>query len=395
MSHSRFLNRRVLLHSLAIMALAVACMAQDAAVATPVVLPHRSWWGAILDNAVGLTIVFVLISALLGALIKSRQRDRVLKSFDEFTATVVLGDNSRHEGIIRVYPNGVELRYLEPHTGPEGHEKISFIVYEGEYPKVSAIVRRVDHLTPEMVKQREKALRHFINPSFVRRTARFLDIQFSILRDAMAQSFSILVGAAGKATKAGTRAGTILQTQDKQISQLGGTVIGVADRTNDPIFESMFGHGCVIEVPEAGGKWREIPGYFRDYTVQWITLLRASWPLLVETKMSANQGSAQLKDYRVTLRRSGGKLFVENNHRRNIELVSPKGQAPTPPPNIPILPGDCLEIPDFAPIDQELLVRLIVMEPADIIVPRATTVLRHRGGKLEVNSAEEFCQREE
>lgn len=341
--------------------------------------PLAAMGGWLLSNALALTILFVLLSAVISAIIRYRRRDRVLKDFDGYHAVVVLADGRRIWGNLQVYPNGLEIHYDTPVADPSGHVERSFVLHQGELAAVRAILRPRDMLSPAMVRRRRRDIIRYVRPSLGRRILRFLAIQISILRDALVQTFSLVVGHARTVTRPASKVGEVLQTQDRHINEIGRTVISSVNLAYDPILESFFGQGCVVDVPEEG-RWREIPGTLKEYSPDWLELLRASWPERHEIRLPAATNSANVVGREVTLGRNGTILTVRNGGKRNVEVLTVQADGvPCPLDGAAreLLPGQIGEYP--LPAEEgELHVTLLCLQPGDLIVPRSTVFVRHR-----------------
>lgn len=335
--------------------------------------------GWLWSNALALTILFVLLSAIISAVIRYRRRDRALKDFDGYHAVVVLADGRRIWGTLQVYPNGLEVHYEEPVRDPSGHVERSFVLHQGELAAVRAILRPKDKLTPAMARRRRRDIIRYIRPSLGRRVMRFLAIQFSILRDALVQTFSLVVGHARTMARPASRVGEVLQSQDRHINEIGRTVISSVNLAYDPILESFFGQGCVVDVPEEG-RWREIPGTLKEYSPDWIELLRASWPERHDITLAAGRQSGSPTGRNITITREGAEIVLHNGEERNVELAAlvADGQ-PCSTDVLPreLLPG-CEERHPIAPEACEIRLTLLFMQAGDLIVPRSTVYVRHR-----------------
>lgn len=343
--------------------------------------PSPSIWAQLLDNAVGLTILFLLLSAIIGALVKNRRRDRVLKEFDDFRVTVVLQDGRRIWGVARIFPNGMEVTYEEWNADPSGHVETSFFIHASEFAAVRAILRPVEKMTPRMMKLRKRELRRYISPSIQRRVWRFTVIQFSVLRDAFMQAFALLIGQAKNLARPGSSVGSILQTQDKHLTTIGQTVISSVNLTNDPMLESLFGRACVLETKE-GTEWRELPGFLKEYSGDWLLLLRSGWPLELKLTLADDQAEVVSPEGQFGLRREGEKLIAWNEATRNIELVALEREGTRIELNgREVRPGETMALESLPSKAGDLVLELRYIEPGDLVLPRSTTVVRHRGAR--------------
>jgi hypothetical protein len=384
------MNRQIGRIAPAVFALAAAAsIACAQAPETTTVTTERTLWGALMDNAVGLTILFIMLSAIIGALIKNRRRDRVLKDFSDYRVTVVLDDGRRIWGDAKVFPNGIEIVYENPVRDGSGHDETSFFIHAAEFPAVCAILRPVEALTPEMTRRRKRELRKYISPTVFRRTWRFLMIQFSVLRDAFVQAFSLLIGQAKTIARPGRGFGTVLQTQDKQITTIGQTVIGAVNLANDPVLESLFGQACVTEIKEGDG-WRELPGFLKEYSADWLLLLRAGWPVKLTMELAPDASETQAGNRKIFLRREGSVYTIDNREVRNVELLSIAGGAVSHDlDGREVLKGNAMKLEGLQ-LEQGAPVVLTInyIEPGDLIVARSKCLVRHRGTKEDLSLLE-------
>lgn len=337
-------------------------------------------WGAILGNALVLTVIFVILTAIIGALIRYRRKDRVLKDFDRYAVVVVLADGRRIWGRLQVYPNGLEIHYKEPVKDPSGHTERSFVLHQGEMAAIRAIIRPKEMLTPSMLRRRRREIVRYVRPSIGRRLSRFLILQFSILRDALVQTFTLIIGHARSISTPTSRVGTVLQSQDRHINEIGRTVITSVNLAYDPVLESFFGQGCVVEVPEGSG-WREIPCVLKEYSPEWIGTLRAGWPMKLEVRLEADQKEAKVEGREIKLMRGEDGLILENGDVANVELMSLQAGSDGEVIDLggrEVLPGERLLLDMVGSPDGDLLMKLLFVQPGDLIVPRSSSVVRHR-----------------
>ncbi len=339
----------------------------------------------LLENAVGLTILFIFVVAIVGAILNARRRDRVLKDFNEYHVTAVLQDDRRVWGQLVAFPNGIEMRYRQPYRNAAGNIHNSFVLYQSEYPAVRAILRLESDLTPENRQRRLDELLRYANPSLPRRLLRWMLKQFAALRDAFVQSLAVLIGQAKKVAPTRTTAGMILTTQDQRLTSLGSTLLGSVHLLNDPILERKIGRWCVAEVKDGEG-WREIPGILKEYSADWLEMLEASWPRRLEIHLQAGETEREVPESHFRIRREPGRLSIDNDPPEGLEILecAVEGMArPLTQRHIP--PGETVYVDLGDKSEGNLSVHLIVMEPADVILPRSVTVLRHAGRREQIS----------
>ena len=119
-----------------------------------------------------ITIVFIVLSGLVGAFVRRRSRDKCLRDFEHDPVTLEQTDGKLIWGKLSVENTGLELIYPQKHKDPEGHDEASYIMYKTEYPKIQAILRFPDELDEAGGKTRQKELKKTYHPNFLRRLKR-------------------------------------------------------------------------------------------------------------------------------------------------------------------------------------------------------------------------------
>jgi len=340
---------------------------------------------AFADNVLLLSVVFIFLAAIVGAIISARRRDRVLKSFDRFPATVVMVDGDRVWGRLQVHPNGLVLKFREAFRNASGHVVTSFIFYQSEYASIRAVLRRPEQLGATDARRRERARQRLFRPSVWQRSRRWLANQVSTLRDAILQAFALVVGQAKRAAGAsGSLAGSLLNTQESRINQISGTVLGAVQLANDPILEARLGFQCIVELKEGEG-WREIPGVLVDYTRDWLELWDAEWPTTRLLAVPAGGAEARCPHTGAVARRRQGRLEVRNEGSAAIDLSRlVLGGQSRRLGGRPLRPGEAWTTD--APADAEAAeLELLEVALADVILPRAQAFVRHGAPRRELS----------
>ncbi len=67
-----------------------------------------------------ITLGIIFISAIFGAIIKRRQRDRCLRLLDDFHVTLEMTTGRVIWGDLKVFPQGLELVYDAPYATQQG-----------------------------------------------------------------------------------------------------------------------------------------------------------------------------------------------------------------------------------------------------------------------------------
>ncbi|NQT32322.1 MAG: hypothetical protein HQ594_01450 [Candidatus Omnitrophica bacterium] len=226
-----------------------------------------------MPDTFALTILFIVICTIGGAFIKGRSKDRCLKDFSGFAATLIKNNGKIIWGKLCVENSGLEMLYKKLYLDEkDDHMESSYILYKNEYPQIRAIVRYLDDLTEESAKKHEKILQKTAHPSWssklVRRTRNF----FGTVRDSLLEVVNLFIGR----MKTMTPAGKMLQGQDKYVNQLQQQATTAMQSAYEPILERYIGKKVVLAITIDDVK-TEYPGILKDYTTEFIEIMDTSF----------------------------------------------------------------------------------------------------------------------
>lgn len=221
-------------------------------------------------DATLLTILLILVSATVLALVQARRRDKCLQDFAEYYVTLAEKDGDLTWGHLDLYTTGMEVRYLEPVEARRGHLERSYIFYKDQYDAMDALYRYPEGLPEEQQRQRRKVIERTANPGVGQRMGRRVRNWFSMVRDALVQAVAVVIGTA-KAQKPGS---AVLGTQEQNLKALSGEIIGYAGNAYDPLLEQHLFKQVVVEVTR-DGKTRSYCGWLKDYTTQFVEVVDA------------------------------------------------------------------------------------------------------------------------
>ena len=222
----------------------------------------------ITDNTFAITIVFIVLSTLVAALIRRCKKDKCLKAFRGFIITLEDISGKRIWGRLNIEATGMELTYTQAHDDGDGHIESSYMLYKYEYGNISALIRYHDYLSEENLKRRNAELERAYHPGLLGRTRRKIANIFKTIRDSIMEVSNVLLSQAKKTTGAGA----LLKTQDKYVSQMKNEMIGSADTAYEPMLEKYIGHRVVAEFLHKDQPV-EMTGVLKDYTADFIELL--------------------------------------------------------------------------------------------------------------------------
>ena len=225
-----------------------------------------------LKDPVVITILFIAVSAFVGAFIKGRKKDKCLKAFRGFIVTLEDVSGKHIWGQLAVEATGLELVYTQPHDDADGHIESSYMLYKYEYGNISALIRFHDYLSEKNLKRRDAEMQKVYHPSWLRRAQRKTVNVFKTIRDSIMEVSNVLLSQAKKTPGAGT----LLKTQDKYVSHMKNEMIGSVDTAYEPLLEKYIGHHVVLELLH-NDQSVELVGVLKDYTAEFIEVLDVNY----------------------------------------------------------------------------------------------------------------------
>lgn len=225
-----------------------------------------------MPDTFAITIIFIILSTVVAALIKGRSKDKCLIDFLHYMVTIEQTTGKITEGKLRVENTGLELIYSAKHKDRDEYEEASSILYKYEYPNIQALIRYYDRLSEGNKKQRQKELKRTYHPKLLRRIKRKILNVFKTVRDSVMEVVNMLVSQAKRASPAGA----ILTSQDKYVSQIKQELIGPAGTSFEPLLERYIGHRIVLELTK-GDKILKYTGVLKDYTADFIEVMDVNY----------------------------------------------------------------------------------------------------------------------
>ncbi len=340
-----------------------ALLAQQAAAPNPADQP---WWYLLLDNALGIAILAVFITAVVAMILQQRRRDKCLKLFRKYTVTFL--STAQPEpmwGKLHVFPESIELEFDAPYVNRRGVVKSSSLIYKEELDKGLALLRPRQAQDDKHQRKRLKQVKRRFRPWFHRRAWRWVRNLFNSLRDAFSKSLTLLIGQLAKARPQSQ----VLAQQQGSVEQIGQTILGVAGNMHEPILERHIGKPVVLTLPTpAGGEIKaiEVTGFLADYSDKYIAVMSLEQPVLERVELSVAETlqrddiTVELTDGRVRVKALGPELLVV----RSIDTGEAIYEL-----NAVLAPGGTLSLPDEGPNPTKVVLERT--RSVDIVAPRA------------------------
>jgi hypothetical protein len=226
------------------------------------------------EYATAITIIFIILTAGLGAFIRKRSRDKCLRDFGQNMVTFEDISGKIVWGKLWVENTGLEFVYMDKQKDADGHEEASYLLYKYEYPRIQAIVRFLDELSEETKNKRERELKKIYHPGQWRRFKRNTLNVFRTVRDSVVEIVNLLISQAKKATPAGR----VLGSQDKYVNQMKQELIGSVGTSFEPLLERYIGRKVVLEMIK-NDKVLEYCGVLKDYTAEFIEIMDVNYSI--------------------------------------------------------------------------------------------------------------------
>ncbi|WP_372364567.1 hypothetical protein [Candidatus Uabimicrobium sp. HlEnr_7] len=327
-------------------------------------ISSSEFFNFLLNNAVGLSILFIFLSALFGFFVKARSVDKCLKDFNYFSVTVEIDDSSIYKGAMNLYHTGMELSFRQRDDHNKNYSKYSRILYETEYPKIKCVYRYQNELTDVNKAKRKKSIKKTYKPGLIRRALRKLRNILGTFRDAISQSFHLILGQL-KQTK--------LKQQNKHLKNIGESLVEYSGNIYDPILENFIGRHIVIETLEK----KEYFGIFKEYSKNYLQLLNVQTYETNDYKIATKVPQLTANKNDVYVSRSKKNIIIKN--LENFPLYVSRVGVLNDFISVDriIEPQKKIQIPiKEVPVTEEDVITIEFMNIADVIIPRAIAFVR-------------------
>ena len=321
-----------------------------------------------------LTILVVITIATLLALIRVQKRDRCLTHFDGYHVTLAEKDGRVTWGEVSVLSSGMELHYPGPRRNKKGFWQQSFLYYRDQYDALDGIYRSTAGLSDLQLASRARYIQRTANPGLPRRVYRKMRNWIGMVRDALVQTVSLLLGAAkGMATPAAS----VLTRDQERVSTLSAEIIGHAGNSFDPLLERHLFTRVIIDVTRQGER-QSYCGYLADYTANFLEIIDAQVNALDEEfeVQALKPGNILIDGLEIEV--EDDRLVVENKTGRVILLhrLIHRSEARTLGAVVPDGFVASLRVGTQFDTD-ELEVVVGSADRVDMLVPRTHAIVRH------------------
>lgn len=328
---------------------------------------------AILDSTL-LTILVIITFATLLALVRSKKRDRCLMHFRDYHVTLAEKDGNITWGALDVRNSGLELDYPGPLRSTKGFWKQSFLFYKDQYESMDGIYRCTAGLSEEQTEDRRKYLERTSDPGFFRRQYRNLRNWVGMVRDALVQAVSLLIGVAKSRAQPTAE---VLTRDEERVSTLSAEIIGHAGNAYDPLLEKHLFTRVIIDVTRQGTT-HNYCGYLADYTSEFLEI--------IDAQVNAEEHELERKTFAIDdapvddlgIELDGDLLTIENQSGRML-LLHELLEDDEPNPVGAVLPhGFSVQLRVSSGVESDEL-QLTVATPnrVDMLVPRSHAIVRH------------------
>ena len=233
-----------------------------------------------LDNALVLTIIFVIVTTIVGTFLSSRRRDRCLISFCDFMVTLLEKDGKRVWGHLVVETSGLELLYSEDYLDQD-HIETSYILFKDEYDMIYLLLRFHSELSEANKLKRIQEIKNAYHPWPLHSLARKARNVANTCKDSI---FEVLGLAMTRAKTANPALATIA-SQQKSVKRAEKGVVDYLGRSYDPILEKYIGKRVVLEITTVDGEVLEYVGIFKEYSSHFLQVMDISYPDGDETRI--------------------------------------------------------------------------------------------------------------
>jgi hypothetical protein len=319
-----------------------------------------------IDLSLIITIGVIFLLSLTGAYLRSRARDRCLKSWEGFHVTLELTDGKLVWGRLHVASTGMELAYLDS-VQDEQHIESSYLIYASEYPQIQGMYRYVEQLSDTSKRKRTHDINSSFHPGLMRRLRRSSQNFLGTATDSLNEVFGLVLG---RVQKTGGR--YLAADGTSSIKTLSGKVLGQVGSIFDPLLERYIGNRVVIEILE-GTDVHEHVGIFKNYSQDFIEVLDVRYP---QRQMVAVVAGGKFEGQGLVVIRDPECIRLTNQNEWPVLVHSLVSGGQEQLINAVVDGGETIELNvDSAANDAKLSLR--VAHELDMIVPRTRCVVRH------------------
>ncbi|MCG8419805.1 MAG: hypothetical protein MJE77_17870 [Proteobacteria bacterium] len=310
-----------------------------------VMLVYRPWWAVLADNAVGLTVTVIVVSAIAVALVRLRQRDKCLSLLDGYHVTYLGCHGGSLWGRLVVYSKGLEVVFDAIHTSRNGIEKSSALIYENDLLDCLALCRSVEALSDSEVNRRMRQIRTAFRPGRVRRGGRAVRNLVITLRDAFGKVLGAFLGQLSRESSVRAR---FLGAQKNQVTELGKVILGAAGNAYEPMLERHVGKPVVLQVKSPVAKDQpiiEIPGFLAEYSDRYIAVFNTVHEPYRDVHLDVSDVSESLEEDGFRIDRNHDRVVVTCTGPEVVVVKSVATETRTMELECALLCGTGVEVP--------------------------------------------------
>lgn len=342
------------------------------------------WWGVLVENTLALTILFIFLSAIIGAVVRMRQKDKCLKLIDDHHVSVITADGQVMWGDLDVFSQGLELRFDAPYRDADGLIKTSALMYAADMANCLAICRTAEGLTEHEQKKRKAQIRSSFNPGLLLRIRRWVSNFFNTLRDAVNKAFGAVLGQVSR-TAVPT---SVLGKHRGSMEQIGQTLMGTIGNAYEPMLERHIGRSVLLQLASPADpekKRMELPGYLVDYSDKFLAVFNVEHESAKTQHLELTE-SREGEGYVVTLDSQHLNITCRGPEVVIVKSVETGGRRFDL--HVVLTNGTALRLPRGG--DQPVRLSLTRSRQIDIVCPRSFAVVRF-GSEGPLMDAAEPC----
>ncbi len=319
-----------------------------------------------------LTIIIIFLAAIIGAVLNSRAMDRCLKTWNGYHVVVEENNGKTIWGTMKLFPTGIELDYLNPVLDVQGHYESSYILYKDQYSSIHAMYRYVEDIPSDQMLRRSREIESLQKQVLAKLLWRKIRNIFNTLKDAVAETFSIILGK----VKSGKVGAITTKTGTDKMEQIGKNIIGYSGTTFDPLLERHLYRRVVIEITKEN-LTTEYTGILKEYSGQFLEVLAVNYPTRKTYRLSI-ESEVEIQS-KVKLFIKKGKCFIENSGTVPVHLPEIRGKNFNQALNVTVKENGIIDFPLPEPIPEDLALTLESIQEVDMILPRMHSIIRHSG----------------
>lgn len=229
-----------------------------------------------MDSIFLITLLVILFTSVLIAIIRRNRVDVCLKAFKKDCITINIAEET-YSGIFHPAVTGLALEFSEP----DAENRLSRLIYKSEYPNITGFIRKAENLSSAEQERRTKLIAKLNKTAGKRHLRRRITNFIKIIRDSVIDVFNLFIG---QMTKKYAFAASI-SGNAKYLDRMNSELVNSINSSYELVLERYIGRRVLLNNTTDEFLYE---GILKDYTADFI--------LLLDVHLTADAGNTVVAD---------------------------------------------------------------------------------------------------